>query len=78
MAQTAFLGVPDDRKLCHRLDFTNVVFNQAYQESRDCTAQRALDRRHWPLTEPKQKAPVMLLDELAIVDCCAGVSFYAP
>jgi hypothetical protein len=62
---------------------TNVVFNQAYQEPRDRATQRALDRRHWPLTKhplrvPKQKAAVMLLDELAIVDCCAGVSFYAP
>src|ERR1700741_1634009 len=28
--------------------------------------------------KPKQKAPVMLLDERAIVDCCVGVSFYAP
>jgi hypothetical protein len=38
----------------------------------------AMTHRQACAAEPKQKAPVMLLDEVAIVDCCAGVSFYAP
>jgi hypothetical protein len=37
-----------------------------------------MPRTKYAAREPKHKAPVMLLDELAIVDCCAGVSFYAP
>jgi hypothetical protein len=28
--------------------------------------------------EPKQMGPVVLLYELAVVDCCVDVSFYAP
>jgi hypothetical protein len=32
----------------------------------------------YALREPKKKAPVMLLDKLTLVDCCAGVTLYAP
>jgi hypothetical protein len=38
----------------------------------------AMTHRQACAAEPKQKAPVMLLDELAIVDCCVGASLYAP
>ena len=35
----------------------------------------AMTHRQACAAEPKQKAPVMLLAELAIVGCCVGVSF---